>query len=260
MIRKALALFFALLLSAAFSACGLKSTAPQPPASTAISTPLPSPSASAALSAAPSPSPAPDPEVRTAIDYFREIAFVSEYGGGKKEEIRKWTQPMLVQVGGDPTAEDSAALARAMDGLNAVPGYPGISLAKGGDNPNVHMWFVKVSEMDRHVSGYVPGNWGFFSTTWDESGIREADIAIADDVTDQLARNHLIFEELLQSTGLMQDSDRYPDSIYYGEWTTVQQPAKIDWELLDILYLPDVKQGMTPDEAMKVIGQEYDGR
>jgi hypothetical protein len=191
---------------------------------------------------------------KEALDAFREIAFTSEYGG-TTDEIRKWTKPIRAEVLGAPTDEDRAALARAMGGLNAVQGFPGIDLAQ--DGITMEIWFVPLEDMAEHLPEYVPGNWGFFSTNWNNSGITHATIAIATDVTDQMARNHLIFEEVLQSTGLMQDSLRYPDSIFYGEWTTVQAPSALDWELLGMLYMPQLEQGMPSIEAMRILEEQW---
>ena len=188
-----------------------------------------------------------------AAAYFEEIAFASEYGGDCGA-IRKWTRRASLHAQGNCTVEDMAALHRAMQGINAVDGFPGISLTNG--LADIEVYFVPLDEMGRYVPGYVQDNWGFFETTSDAAGISGARIAIASDVTSQTERNHLIFEELLQSVGLMQDSSRYEDSIFYGGWTTVQQPSALDWELLRLLYLPQVAHGMAQRDAMTVAWQE----
>jgi hypothetical protein len=196
-----------------------------------------------------------DPARRAALDAFAEIAFTSEYGGAS-DWIRKWTVPMKVAVHGDPTDEDRSALKRAMDGLNAVAGFPGAAIAESGGN--VDIWFIPLDEMGAHFPKYVQGNWGFFYTKSDDTGIAQATIAVAEDVTGQAARNHLIFEEFLQSAGLMQDNYDRPDSIFYGLWTTVQQPSSLDWELLGILYGKGIRHGMPRAAAMEYLEDHYD--
>ncbi len=193
-----------------------------------------------------------DPARQAALDYFSEIAFGSEYGIADKR-IRKWTVPIRAAVHGKPTDEDMAAIQRVMDGMNAVKGFPGISLVD--ESPNMDIHFVPLEEMDKTVSGYVEGNWGFFTVRYGAGGIRESCVAIASDATDQQARNHLLFEEIIQSAGLMRDSDRYADSIFYGQWTTVQQPDEMDWELMGMLYLPQIKTGMGMEQAMDLLEQ-----
>jgi hypothetical protein len=262
--RKVLSATLAFLLAAAFALCACVSL-PQttfPPAadidSAPVYTAVAEVTAPAITTTAPASAPAgtapADFTRREALDYFREIAFTGEYGE-QTDEIRKWTQPILVSVQGQPTQDDLAALKRAMDGLNEVQGFPGIKLSDG--RANMTVWFVPLAKMEGLFTQYVPGNWGYFYTDWDNSGITKATVAIATDVTGQTARNHLIFEEVLQSTGLMQDSDRYPDSIYYGQWSTVQHPTVLDWELLKMLYLPGIRHFMTENDAMDYLAENY---
>lgn len=212
------------------------------------------PGRSDSVAATPVPTSPENPGKQEALDAFREIAFTSEYtngAGNAAREIRKWTDPIKAAVHGSPTAEDNEALKRAMDGLNALEGFPGISVSE--QDKNVDIWFVPLDKMAGAVPDYVPGNWGFFTVNFSGGRITGGAIAIATDVTDQVSRNHLIFEEVLQSTGLMQDSYRYSDSIFYGRWTTVQQPTRLDWELLGMLYLPELKPGMPESDAMGVL-------
>lgn len=162
--------------------------------------------------------PSAKPDDHKILSAFYEIAFTSEYGA-KDSTVKKWTKRMNVAVHGSQTDDDGAALDSAMAGLNGVSGFPGIGIAS--EDVNVNIWFVKLAQMPDVLPEFVSGNWGYFSTRFDNSGISEATIAIATDVTKQDERNHLIFEEVLQSTGLMQDLYDYPDSIFYGNWTTV---------------------------------------
>ncbi len=222
--------------------------------------PTPSPTRPVLQTAAPlvtRPADAELPGRAEMLSAFREIAFTSEYPGTPDErgEIRKWTEPVRLAVHGSPTREDEAALALAMDGLNALPGFPGISAVE--TDANAEIWFVKLDQMDDVIPGYVEGNWGFFTVSYDTGRITYAAIAIATDVTDQSARTHLIHEELLQSTGLMQDSYAYPESIFYGEWTTAPEPLPMDWELLKILYMEELEPGMSEKDAMAKLNDIY---
>ena len=49
-------------------------------------------------------------------------------------------------------------------------------------------------------------------------------------------QKHLLREELTQSLGLFNDSYKYPESIFYQDWTTTTEYAQIDRELIDMLY------------------------
>ena len=181
------------------------------------------------------------------LDAFRTVAGGSEYGGAGTS-IRKWAMPVRLVVNGNPTEEDMAAVRRVVNWLNGIEGYPGISIVE--KNGNAAIWFVKLDEMKNVVDGYMAGNWGFFWTEFNSQSITKATVAIASDVTSQAARNHLVFEELVQSMGLMQDQYEYEDSIFYGNWTTVQEPSEMDRALVGMLYLPEIKHGMGVQEAV----------
>ncbi len=184
------------------------------------------------------------------LDVFRTVAGSSEYGSSGTS-IRKWAMPIKLVVQGDPTEEDMAAVHRVVEWLNGIEGYPGISLAE--KDGNAAIWFVNLDEMKNVVDGYVAGNWGFFWTEFDSKSITKATVAIANDVTSQTARNHLVFEELVQSMGLMQDHYTYEDSIFYGNWTTVQKPSEMDEALVAMLYVPGIKHGMPVNDAIAIL-------
>jgi hypothetical protein len=42
----------------------------------------------------------------------------------------------------------------------------------------------------------------------------------------------LLREELTQSLGLGNDSNKYPDSIFYQDWSTVTSYSKLDIEII----------------------------
>ena len=246
---KKLAFALSLLVALSLSGCGLlarqRTTATASPTPSAIASPTPAATAGPAFTR------------QEALDYFAEIAFGSEYGD-EEATVAKWASPIKATVLGEPTEEDRKAVTRVMDGLNAVEGFPGMNLLEAGrEDRNMEIWFVPLDRMAAAVPGYVEGNWGFFTVNLDSDSIQSATVAIATDVTKQRERNHLIFEEIIQAMGLMQDAGRYHDSIFYGPWTTVQKPTVLDWELVRMLYLPQIKEGMVRNEALSVLADTY---
>lgn len=215
--------------------------------------PTPAPTASPT----PAPMAAPTPDRSLALDYLSEIAFSSEYGGsaGSEGKIRKWEQPILIEVSGSPTAEDLATLDSHIEALGMIPGMPDIRRVVS--DGSVEMHFVPLSGMAYTIPGYVEGNWGYFQVWWD-SGMRieRALIGIATDVTTQEQRNHLILEEVTQMLGLMQDSELYEDSIFYAPWSETQALSELDWQTLYLLYRPNIRAGMTQDEVVAVLTGE----
>ncbi len=184
------------------------------------------------------------------ISYFLEIALGSEFRSETKPMIHKWSGDIRIQYFGNPTSEDLATLQSVIRELNELT-QGSINLQLVSSNPNLTMYFVPESQFKRYEPGYVPVNYGFFMTRWDSNGeIRNANVLITSQNVTQRERSHLIREELTQSLGLMRDSYKYPESMFYQPWTDVTQYAEIDRALIRMLYNPNIQPGMTQAQVI----------
>ena len=119
---------------------------------------------------------------------------------------------------------------------------------------NVEMIFAPEADFSRLEPNYQPTNYGFFWVNWDsDSEIYRARILISTDKVEQRERSHLIREELTQSLGLMRDSIKYPDSIFYANRSELSQFAAIDETLIKLLYSEAIVPGMTEAEVRAVL-------
>jgi hypothetical protein len=184
------------------------------------------------------------------VNYFVEVALGSEFGSSTKV-VRKWLRDVEIQVVGTPTSRDEETLQAVIADLNALIDDIDVSLVES--EPNVEIHVVPTSEFTSIEPNYVPGNLGFFWTFWNANAINRARILIATDQVTQAERSHLIREELTQSLGLFNDSDRYPESIFYQQWTSVQEYSDRDRKLIQMLYRPDIRPGMNEDAVRKVL-------
>lgn len=184
--------------------------------------------------------------------YFRAIVFDAEYGADSSFDLHRWENPVRVRVYGSPTDEDLLTLDRHIDALNEVDGMPVITRVTS--NENVELYFVPLNRIKNYISEYVEGNEGFFWCWWNsDQHLTRAQIAVATDVTDQQQRNHLILEEFTQVLGMMQDSYRYEDSIFYGKWTEVQELSALDWQIVRMTYSPLLDSGMSEAVALHIL-------
>lgn len=185
-------------------------------------------------------------------DYFYEIALGTEFYS-QTNRIRKWKEPLTLEVKGSPTAEDLATLnSVASEIIQITGGQMTIKIVPSGGNSKI--WFAPLADLPKYEPKILPDNWGFFYASWDGNfNIYTTNIVIATDKPTQKERNHLIREELTQSLGLMQDSSKYPDSIFYIEWTDTQDYSELDKAVIEELYLPEVKAGMTQAELEKIV-------
>ena len=188
------------------------------------------------------------------INYFLEIALGSEFSqSSSAAKIRKWQGDVRIQYFGSPTPEDLTTLNSVISEVNELSNG-GIRLQLVDRNPNVTMHFAPESQFSRLEPNYQPGNYGYFWTQWDGNNrIYKANVLITTTKVTQKERSHLIREELTQSLGLMKDSLKYADSMFYQRWTDVTQYSEIDRSLIRMLYDPQISSGMTQAQVINVL-------
>ncbi|MBF2084952.1 DUF2927 domain-containing protein [Thermoleptolyngbya sp. C42_A2020_037] len=206
------------------------------------------------------PGPAPLAITQADIDYFTEVALGSEWGNNAPL-IRRWNTNLRIRVTGTRTAEDDATIRQVMQELNELLNGSGVQLVRDDRNPNVEIIYAPESQFRQLEPNYVPGNLGFFWVRWNNSVINYARILITNtNRVTQRERSHLLREELTQVLGLMRDSNRYPNSIFYQGWTDVTEYAEIDRTLIRMLYHPQLRPGMTQSQAVAVLQTLVDPR
>lgn len=244
--KRRLGLAAGALLAASFFACG-------DDAATTTTTTLVTTTTRAATTTtiAPTTTLAPTFYPAEAIDYFEEVAFGQEFGGGTGE-IRKWTHDVRIVVHGDPSDEDLVTLYDVIADLNTIIETIVIDIVTTDGNFDIH--FAPEPEFAAIEPNYVPVNMGFFWVWWDGGGsITDARVLISTTGLTQRERNHIIREEVTQSLGLMRDSFLYEDSIFYQGWTETQVYSELDELLIEMLYLPEIAPQMTVEGARAVI-------
>lgn len=182
------------------------------------------------------------------IEYFTEIGLGSEYGN-TDAVIRKWQTDIRIKINGEPTSRDIGALNTVISDLNPIIGDK-FSISVVEENPNIEIYFVPVSEFS--ICNAAPGNYGYFNCKWENNVIYRCDICIATDIY-QEERSHMIREEVTQSLGLMNDSLKYRNSIFYQDYSASQKYSEIDRKLIEILYLDEIKPGMRKEEVISVL-------
>ncbi len=202
------------------------------------------------------------------INYFLEVALKSEYGTSQPT-IKKWDRDINIQIVGSPTPEDLRTLQSVIDELNTLVSGIHLQRVSGtgrhtqvtsplqlrvpSNNPNLKIYFVPEAKFAQYEPNYQPLNYGFFWDWWnDDDVIQRARIMISTVGITQTERSHLIREELTQALGLMQDSEQYSDSIFYQNWTDTTHYAAIDKVVIEMLYRPEIRPGMTKSQVLEV--------
>jgi hypothetical protein len=185
------------------------------------------------------------------IEYFFETVFGAEYGDSDYA-VHKWADDIRIDVKGHPTREDLEILDEVIFELNYL--VDDINLSIVNRDSNIQMHFEAPSSFSSIEPNYIPGNAGFFWAWWDSTGnLYKARVLIATEGVTQDERSHLIWEELTQVLGIMNDSYEYADSIFYQEWTDAQGLSEIDKAVVSILYDPRIESGMTMEEVSDIL-------
>ncbi|MEB3230087.1 MAG: DUF2927 domain-containing protein [Leptolyngbyaceae bacterium] len=205
--------------------------------------------------------PSPSRYTAAEMSYFAEIALGSEFGNAS-ERVRKWDDDIRIQVHGTPTERDRQALAGIVAELNTLlnqNGSDGIQVdiveGRAASQANVDIYFVPQSDFARYEPNYQPGNMGFAYVNWNHDRIYQARVLITTEGVTQAERSHLIREELTQSLGLLRDSYRYSDSIFYQGWTSTNAFSSIDRAVIQMLYSRTITPGMNGYQARTALAQ-----
>lgn len=183
-----------------------------------------------------------------AFKYFMEIAFGSEYAMGDFT-IKKWTENIRLEVIGYPTVKDLEIVSQVSEELNELIGGE-LQIKQVPSDGNVKMHFIPHSEFYQYEPPGILFSGGFFWNWWHYGGVMDsARIVIGSDRVSQTERAHLIREELTQMLGLMNDSMKYEDSIFYQGRTKTQHFSELDQTVIKILYSDTIFAGMTVFEV-----------
>jgi hypothetical protein len=186
-----------------------------------------------------------------AVRYFSEVALGAEYGASEPQVFRWNKKDVAIRVHGSPDDASRSCLNTIVTDFNRLSTSSQLQVAGQGEG-DIDLYFSPESEFPRIEPNYVPGNWGFF-WYWNKGGceIYRARILISTDHGNPQERCHLIREELTQSLGLARDSDRYPDSIFYGQWTDTNSYSGLDQDLIRMLYSTDLPSCSTEADVRR---------
>lgn len=190
--------------------------------------------------------------------YYQEIALNSEYGNNQKQIIKKWSDDIKIYVNEFATDSDLTVIHTHIASLNLIPGIPDISIVDTVDVCNMRISFVTQNEMNKITEKNEEIAFGYTTIWWNQDAhITKAEIYVVCDKQDPLERQHTILEEITQALGLMNDSDRYIDSIFYVHYSdSILELSEMDWDLIRIHYCSEIKPGMEYNEVAGLYSQK----
>lgn len=196
------------------------------------------------------------------VEGFMKTAFGAEYHlAGRVDRIRKYEVP--VRVFADGRADRKAQLAKIVADIAAHVKHLDIAMVEKNDDANVLVKMVRDRDLFRTISTFYGGERAKeIKTSLDPqclSGFRKnekfeiehSDVILTVDKGD-FTFFDCAYEELLQSLGPINDTATVPwtmfnDSVSMGYFDVYDQ------YLLNLLYHPSIKAGMTVQEVKDVM-------
>lgn len=192
---------------------------------------------------------------KEAIEYFLEVALGSEYGNADKA-IAKWQGEVRLFLAGEDILPVKQEMDRVVKELNQLMKTVKIRVVSQESQANLILFLGSKENYEKYEPKVARYNdLGFFYTYPNDQKVIERGSLYID--TERMQANdtrfHFLREELTQCLGLMNDSHKYPDSIFYQKWSLTSEFSAMDKQLIEMLYLPQVKTGMTASQVRQVL-------
>lgn len=170
-------------------------------------------------------------------EYFDEIVMYTEFSETRRSSPFRWTTDMKIYVDGAKPDYLMSELNLIVTELNDLIDPITIRVVNRKQDANYIIYFGTHIEFSNLYSlmdkSKLERNWGLFEV-YPNKGVMYVDLERTS--FDYEAQKHLLREELTQSLGLLNDSWKYPESIFYQGWTTTTEFTEMDRKLIDLLY------------------------
>lgn len=191
---------------------------------------------------------------KEAKSYFKEIALGSEYGNSGDKTIKKWVNDIVVFVPQNMPDYLVVELDKVISELNLLIQPIKIYKTTQQSKANLRIFVCTAEEYlkaEPKAKKLVAGNLGLFYVYPNAKGeIQKGTIFIDNHrLKAHDTQKHILREEFTQSLGLMNDSERYPNSIFYQKWSRTQSFSDLDREVISILYSEKIKAGLNEQET-----------
>jgi hypothetical protein len=173
-----------------------------------------------------------------AKSYYKEIVTKNEYN--ENYTPQKWYKDMKIFVKGNKLGYLMDELNKVVSELNDLITGIDIKIVNTESESNFIVYFGGQKEYNQlcpYSIKFTEHNYGLFVINSRGNEITDGSMYVDIDRTTKInAEKHLLREELTQSLGLTNDSYKYPESIFYGEWTETIKYTELDKEIIKMLY------------------------
>ncbi len=178
---------------------------------------------------------------KEAQEYFNEICLGDEYGN-KYSNGDPIKHDVKIYVDGLQTDYMKEELENIVSDLNTLIDPIDIKIVSSESDANT---FVYLGSKSGFIENYpfidfnLSGSWGYFQTRFNTKTNTTRSFIFVDMLDthgNTIAQRSVLREELTQSLGFANDSDKYPNSIFYQYGNTVTEYSDLDKEIIQMLY------------------------
>ncbi len=194
---------------------------------------------------------------RAEIDRFVNLTTINEFSGNR-HTLFKYPNGASVtwSIQGNYSRQSYSTTVSVFSELSQLTD---LSFTEVDGDADIDIHIAVQSDFNDIANMTVPaGQAGFFRYFYYYSQARDAftiadAIILIDENYDQLAKDHLLREEITQSLGLSND-DYEPDSMFYQLWSYTQEYSDSGKVMMDIMYRSGVTGGMSDSDIYDFFG------
>ena len=169
------------------------------------------------------------------VEYFDEVAMGTE-DGRRYDHITRYTTDVKIYMEGHQPQYIVDELNSIVSELNGIINTVDVQVTNSKSDANM---VISIGSLDKIKNEYPV----FKNTIYQNAnagfsiGMNYSNVFLnTNNIRSVQHAKHVLREELTQAMGLMNDSYKYPESVFYQGVSEVTEYAPIDRELIDILY------------------------
>lgn len=169
------------------------------------------------------------------VEYFDEVAMGTE-DGRRYDHVTRYTTDVKIYMEGHQPQYIVDELNSIVSELNGIINTVDVQVTNSKSDANM---VISIGSLDKIKNEYPV----FKNTIYQNAnagfsiGMNYSNVFLnTNNIRSVQHAKHVLREELTQAMGLMNDSYKYPESVFYEGVSEVTEYAPIDRELIDILY------------------------
>ena len=200
-----------------------------------------------------------DPESGLSDDkkYFLEIAMGPQFAQGNNF-LTRWTDTIFLFNINKQYTHLNSELARIAGQINDLKANVHVSIVENESEATLKAYFGDANTyalLEPDAAGLIGENSGFSWITWNNKNEILGGTFFVDvnRTTLEDCQKHVLREKLTQSLGLLFDSQQYPNSIFYKDWTCTTEYDPLDISVIRYHYNVAFSPGMARADVVNVL-------